>query len=115
MPAVLFVPPIAPTPGSQHTRSLKILEAEFGDGYSQPTPDGLNHVRREVSLDWQVLTLDQKQELDAFFECLGGTKPFRYQVWGDTIERQWRCKEWSYEAEAGYWTGSARLIQDFRI
>lgn len=115
MPAILFEPPIAPSPGSQHSKTLKILEAEFGDGYSQPTPDGLNHIRRESSIVWGGLTTPQKQEIDDFFTALGGTKPFRFHVFGDTVERQWRCKEWSFDSEAGYWKGSATFVQDFRI
>src|SRR5690606_29261995 len=40
-----FDPPFAPSPGAQNKPEIKILQAEFGDGYSQPTPNGLNHIR----------------------------------------------------------------------
>ncbi|UJW85768.1 phage tail protein [Devosia sp. SL43] len=113
MTAPVFNPPLAPSPGTQHKRALKLLEAGFGDGYSQPTPDGLNHIRRSVSLTWDALTLAQKDAIDDFFVGKGGTQSFLYQPHGDAVPVLWTCKEWSVTAPAGRWQISATLVQAF--
>lgn len=37
-----FIPPVGPSPGTSHKPTVNLWEAEFGDGYSQPTPKGIN-------------------------------------------------------------------------
>ena len=110
-----FSPPVDPTPGTTHGRKLNILEADFGDGYSQPTPNGLNYIRREVALQWDGLSLAQKQAIDSFMFDRGGTEPFLYTVFGETVERKWTCKDWSAVAEAGRWRMAATLVQSFAL
>ena len=41
MSLTIFSPPVAPSPGTAHKPTVNLWEAEFGDGYSQPTPKGI--------------------------------------------------------------------------
>lgn len=107
-----FNPPVAPSPGTGIKRRMKILEAEFGDGYSQPTPDGLNHMRKELSLQWDTLTSAQMLLIDGFFEDHRGTDPFYYQPAGTAAPIKWTCKEWDAKLD-GTWSMSATLVQSF--
>lgn len=91
-----FTPSIAPSPGTMHRPQLKIRQADFGDGYSQPTPDGINHIRQVIELRWDVLEAFEKAEIIAFFERHQGTRPFHYQVPGD-CRRTWTCADWSVQ------------------
>lgn len=91
-----FNPPIAPSPGTMHRPQVKLLQAEFGDGYSQATPAGLNHIRQTIELRWDVLEQDEKHAILAFLERHQGNKPFHYQVPGD-CRRTWTCADWSVQ------------------
>lgn len=114
MPILTFNPPIGPSPGTAHKPQVSLWEAEFGDGYSQPTPKGLNHIRRTASLKWDALTLDQMQELAQFFERMGGNTPFWYRPHGERHPVKWTCKDWSFpQAGDGVWTFTAELVQSF--
>lgn len=108
-----FTPPIGPSPGTSHKPTVNLWEADFGDGYSQPTPKGINHIKRAVSLKWAVLTLEQMQEITGFFERMGGNQPFYFQPFGEHRTRKWTCKEWDFTTDSGIWTVAANLVESF--
>jgi phage-related protein len=112
MPLTTFVPPVRPSPGTGFKPTLKILEAEFGEGYSQPTPDGINHMRLELNLKWDALTEDQMIEIREFFEARKGTEPFYYRPVGYRIALKWTCAEWDGSID-GVWRMSAKFKQSF--
>lgn len=112
MALTTFNPPVKPSPGTNVSRDLKILEAEFGDGYSQPTPDGLNHIKHKVKLQWNGLTEVEYTAINAFFTARGGTEAFYYQPAGFSTPLKWRCKEWDFSLN-GIWSGEALLEQTF--
>lgn len=89
-----FIPPIPPSPGTRNKPELKILKAEFGDGYTQTTPDGLNHIRAVYSLSWEVLTPAQAASMESFMERHLGTKAFLYQPAGRPAPMLFTCEEW---------------------
>ncbi|MCP1540055.1 phage tail protein [Methylorubrum extorquens] len=72
---------------------LKLLESEFGEGYTQAGHDGMNHIRKVVSLSWEVLTVEQADALERFMEEHGGTQPFYFtRANGQRIKAT--CKDW---------------------
>lgn len=89
-----FLPPLPPSSGTRNKPELKILKAEFGDGYTQAVPDGINHIRAVFSLSWEVLTPDQAWAMESFMERQGGTKPFLYQPTGRPAPMLFTCEEW---------------------
>lgn len=109
-----FAPEIAPSPGGTIKPQIKILKAEFGDGYSQPTPAGLNHIRKIIDLRWEALTEAQKTYIENFFETHGGYKTFLYQPFGFAAPLKWTCSEWSISPGAP-WSVSAKFEQSFYI
>lgn len=113
MPLPTFVPPVLPSPGTSHKPEINLWEAEFGDGYSQATPKGVNHIRKKTSLNWKVLTTEQMREIVGFFERMGGHQPFYFKPFGEPAAVKWTCKEWSPSTDAGIWTVTAELSQSF--
>ena len=108
-----FAPDPRPSPGGVQRPQIALLKPEFGDGYTQRRPKGLNHVRRVVTLRWDALTLGQMEAIRDFLEERGGFKPFLYQPHGEAPGR-WTCEEW--EAENGPpWTLRAMLLEDFGL
>lgn len=89
-----FTPPIPPSPGTDSRPEVNIKSVQFGDGYAQEAPAGLNHIREVATLQWDVLTEAQADELVAFFYAHMGVTPFLYALRGD-VARKWTCREWS--------------------
>lgn len=112
MPLATFNPPIAPSPGSTTTPKIKLRTAEFGDGYTQEMPDGLNHIQRVINMKWGGLELAQAQAIEAFFVAQGGYKSFYYQPYGYASVLKWKCKEWSVSNSAPF-AITAKLEQSF--
>lgn len=94
-----FEPPVPPSPGTETTPKYKLRIANFGDGYTQATPDGLNHVRRTVRLRWDVLTVAQAEYIESFLIARGGYEPFLYAL-SDDETRQWICREHTRKRDA---------------
>ena len=113
MPLTTFVPSVAPSPGTSVKTSFKLLKAEFGDGYTQAGPDGLNFKRKTVNLTWDALTLTQANQIETFIEDLGGHTPFYYQPLGFAAPVKWTCEIFSKNLDAGYWKMTAEFVQSF--
>lgn len=101
MPIPTFNPAVRPSPGTGRNVELSLNKSSFGDGYTQASPKGLNHIRRVITLKWDALTMEQAYALDAFFVGRGGYKPFNYTIRGD-IERKWTCEEWAMSDAAPF-------------
>jgi phage-related protein len=111
-----FNPPVPPSPGTSDQPRIRKLEAEFGDGYSQAVPDGLNHIKREISLDWDLLTPTQSNDIIAFFRARGGCEPFFWTPSDETTALKWICEEWSEKRiEGGMRAVTAKFVQSFLI
>lgn len=116
MPYTTFTPSIPPSPGTSDTIKVKKLEAEFGDGYSQAVPDGINHLRREISLDWELLTPAQSNEIIAFFRARGGCEPFYWTPSDEATPVKWICDDWVEKRnEGGMRSISAKFKQSFLL
>lgn len=105
---------MTPSVGSSLNPKVGIRKAEFGDGYSQASPAGINHIKHDASLKWEVLTGDERQAIVGFFEANKGTKPFDYHIPGDAQSRTYTCAQWNSTAlVAGLWTMEATFEETF--
>lgn len=112
MPLNTFAPSIAPSPGTKHSQTVNLNEAKFGDGYTQSSPQGINHIQKMMTLSWGGLTETQMIELNSFFEDRGGYRPFYFQPRGFPIPLKWTCKVWSI-SDASPWRFEAKLEQNY--
>jgi phage-related protein len=111
-----FTPPRAPSPGTLRKPKLSLLRAEFGDGYTQTSRAGLNHIRRTLSLTWEYLTPTQAKAITDFLEARGGDQPFYYTPSDESAAVKWTCADWSDRAgKVGYRTISAEFEQSFTL
>lgn len=95
MPLNTFNPPMRPSAGTNITPEVNLRKAQFGDGYTQNSPNGLNHIRRVVTLRWDFLTLTQALQMQNFMVGQGGYIPFYYALNGEGSVRKWTCESWS--------------------
>jgi phage-related protein len=116
MPFDTFVPPVGPVvDGAPRKKQIRTKQAKFGDAYVQEVPDGMNYVETKVSITFPLLTVAQAQQIEDFI--LGHPAvPFLYQVPGEPVALQWKCKTWSRMlAGNAIETMTMDLEQDFSI
>lgn len=110
-----FLPCVPPQPGTRNKPEIKLLEAEFGDGYTQAAPDGLNHIRRTLSLSWEKLLPWQKDQIVGFLESQGGYKSFWYTPSNESVPVKWTCKDWDDARADDGMDVSCQLRQSFTL
>ncbi|KAA0573367.1 phage tail protein [Azospirillum sp. Sh1] len=88
-----FVPPYPPVLGSEIEPEFKVLEAGFGDGYTQRAADGLNNIRDQLTVTWERLTSTELSVIEDFIRARRGTESFWWQPPGDHYPRRWICRK----------------------
>lgn len=85
-----FTPPVVPSVGGTGKKTTpKVRRAEFGDGYSQRTPDGLNYNKRTVTLSWELLLSTDADTIEDFMNARGGSEAFTYTLPLESTEFKW--------------------------
>ena len=88
-----FTPPKPPSREDGSGRAATVsrdLIAPFGDGYEQRAADGINSLYRTVPLVFAYLAGSDADTLCAFFDGLGRSQAFIYQLPWEAAQRQWR-------------------------
>jgi phage-related protein len=102
--------------GSDVSSEAKVLQADFGDGYTQRAGDGLNNVRRTWEVSWENYPNASIVELETFLKGQGGYKSFFWTPPNSTIAAKWSCKTWkSKPAGFGISTLSATFVEEFDL
>ena len=71
----------------QSSKKYGINSTSFGDGYSQRSKTGINHVSKTYSPSWSALNEDEKDEIIAFFDDTEGVDAFYWTPW-DVLEKE---------------------------
>lgn len=108
----IFNPVVAPSPGTTRAPEISLNKVSFGDGYTQASPKGLNHIRRTLTLKWDGLSPADAKSIEDFFVERGGYKPFLYMHHSDNVQRKWTCEQWSGVSGTPS-TFTATLKEDF--
>lgn len=90
-----FVPHQQPSYGYKEGYEGRLLQVDFGDGYTQRSTFGINTTKLTVNLEWEILTPDESNEIIAFFiSCRGGVDAFYYTLPRETSPRKFTCASW---------------------
>ena len=97
-----FNPQKGPSIGSSRSNKIRVKTNDFGDGYSQVIPDGINTHQQEISIKWDYLSESNADAIENFFIDQNGS-PFLYTLPGESTVKKWRCIEWlsSYQEKGG--------------
>lgn len=109
---VPFYPPLVPTVESQAVFTANVLMMPFGDGYEQGCGVGLSPVRGAYTLSWDLLTTEQRDDIEDFFSEQGG-EPFLYTFPGESTPRVFKCKTWHRGHDGVTYTLRADLVEVF--
>ncbi len=88
-----------PQVGSSKKVATRIKQANFGDGYSQRSGDGINVVKESWDLQWTLVnaTIDA---IEAFLVARAGYEAFLWTPPGGTVKK-FICQSWSKQPLAG--------------
>lgn len=76
--------------GSTRRRKHRVLSAQFGDGYSQEAPDGINAAYDEWSITYIPLTEAERATLWTALDAVGCWDYFTWQPPGDNTVKKWK-------------------------
>lgn len=78
----------------EKTAEPKVKRVEFGDGYTQEAPDGLNYNLYTWNLTWESLNFEERVIIEDFITARKGFETF---LWTDPDGVQYRvkAKQWS--------------------
>lgn len=110
MTTFTFIPASA-----QLTKKPRVLEANFGDGYTQRTNFGINANPQSWSLSF-IFTGSPTAHMPFknFLDSHNGVTPFDWTPPGESTSYRFTCKDYSCNASPGnVWQCSAVFEQDF--
>jgi phage-related protein len=110
MALLIFDSPVSPSEPLQVETAARVLENEFGEGFKQRAPDGLNNLVRSAKPQWPRLSDQNADLIEAFLRGQLGAIPFLWLKPGDADYSQWICKTWSRVSLVG---GKANLSASF--
>lgn len=115
MTAPTFAPPVDPSTGTSDSPEAKVLTADFGDGYVQSGPDGINNIRSVLSLKWEAVTNSEADQIIGFLAGQRGSDPFFYALPGGSPVL-FTCNKWSRNYRTNNLQSvTATLRQSFNI
>jgi phage-related protein len=72
--------PYAPAYSAQLDEQPRLRSAQFGDGYSQRSADGINSILQKWSLKFSAQTKTDAEAILGFFRAHGGVTPFEFAL-----------------------------------
>jgi phage-related protein len=99
---------------AQVSKKPRVLEAAFGDGYTQRTNFGINANPQVWSLAFVFFGVDAHLGFKSFLDALNGSIPFTWTPPGESASARFVCKDYGYSAMSGFvWNCTATFEQDF--
>ncbi len=92
----------------------RILKADFGDGYSQRTEDGLNAQQDDATWVWSYCSADEFENLRAFFASMKGALSFFWTPPDEAVPKKFICSQWTKSFDSAVTrTMTAKFTQVF--
>lgn len=98
------------------TKQTRIIEARFGDGYSQRSRDGLNSVSRRWKLQWINEDQAVAEAIDEFLTARTNVEPFYYIDTTGRFSGLYTCETWDKsDTGPGLCTVTAEFVESFAL
>ncbi|KAA0015506.1 phage tail protein [Salinicola corii] len=92
----------------QITPQANVDTVQYGDGYEQRRPAGINYVKHQASVQWSSLTRDEFDQVYPFLKDRLSLTPFLWTEPSETTPRRWICDAVAKaEINARFWRVSA--------
>lgn len=85
------------TPSKSFSKTIKprVLNAQFGDGYSQRVVNGINSITREWSVSFNSKPLNEINAIEDFLSARKGSEGFLWTPPGESTSYAVICPDWS--------------------
>ena len=96
-----FKPRRSPNSGMPVDFAPRVMEQQFGDGYTASAGYGINADLRDCSPAWTNL---RKADADYIIEFLGARKGVTHFYWrptGESVTKRFKCKKFTYKWKRG--------------
>ncbi len=104
---------------SERTVVFTDITAQFGDGYEQVAPKGLNNTREGWSIQWGGLSTAEKDTIVTALNTVGSWGILTWTPCGDTVQKKYRMTKDGYstrrEGSNNIFTVSCSLRQVFDV
>lgn len=91
----------------------KVNAIPFGDGYTQRSRKGLNHIEKEWNPIFEE-TAEVADQILAFFEAHGGVDPFLWTPPFSDTPIVVVCVEWDEDSYSTYKTVTGKFVREYR-
>jgi len=114
--AALPLPGLISQESSKNTKFRTIM-TQFGDGYSQRAPDGINSSVDEWSIVWASLDATDKNTIVSALEAVGGWDILTWTPNGEAVEKKFIVNEgFSMDIlSGGVFNIQTKLVQVFDL
>lgn len=90
-----------PDQGASRTKKPRINKTQFGDGYAQVVPEGVNTIAETWNISFTLRRKGEIQSIDSFLSTMNGVSKFTWTTpFGDTLE--FVCEEWQADISHDY-------------
>lgn len=104
---------------SEKTVVFSDMSAQFGDGYEQIAPKGINNIRENWSIQWGGLTTAEKDTIVTVLNTVGSWGILTWTPCGETVQKKYRMTRDGYstrrEGSNAIFTVSCMLRQVFDL
>ena len=76
--------------------AFKTLSAQFGDGYEQRAPNGINNRVETISIKWEALTKADFTTVVTALDAVGGWDYLTFTPHGESTEKRYKLKDGAY-------------------
>jgi len=110
-------PAIAPHDGSSPGElAPRVQRNQFGDGYSQRVPLGINILSHDWTLSYTALSATNWATISAFLEDHSDGEAFYYTPYGESAVRVFTALKWSpIPRQGNVWDVSISLTEEFDL
>jgi phage-related protein len=82
--------------GATYDLEPSVTKAQFGDGYAQRKPSGINTQSRVWTVDMKNITTSMRDDVLAFLEARNGVEVFNWTAPRFTTALDYVCPSWSF-------------------
>ena len=104
---------------SDRTVTFSDMSAQFGDGYEQVAPKGINNKRETWNITWGGITAAEKTTIVAVLDTVGSWGILTWTPCDETVQRKFRLDKSGYKIQVqgnnGIYSVSCTLRQVFDI
>lgn len=99
---------------SSKTRVQNMKTVQFGNGYAQSKPFGINSIRDEWNISYPNLTSSERTTLVSVLDSVGSWDYVTWTAFGDSTEKKWKLPSgWSERYDGNHYHITFTLQQTF--